>query len=488
LIDNRFDFSWDLSRPREVGWLKNLDFDPGIIVDQYGLMFQGSFHRHRRLAPEWRRYVGGSQDRLRRVENARLDASFAEEARTLGAGFGGWWAGAIWPAPDDRWYTTVHAEFAYRRPRGPSYAHSRRIYSALSADRGATWSLIGPIVSSDPNRPGPPRERWLDFGDGDQKLVVDNANGFLYLYYLDGWMDTHEFTLGGMTTKVARCALAEADSAGRLMPVGAWEKWYRGDWSQPGLGGRASSIWPAPHGVGSGVESGGQPTIFFSSALQRFVALGKGWISTARDLQTQDWTPQDHSWPGSHLWYTWAVSAETGGRDRVGQSFRLYSVRTTDRAIVQDAEFRLGVRTPTFNLIEDSGFESGSLTKWRHGGDVEVTDELAMSGDYAACLRSHGSFIAQSIDDVVAGMYHVRAWVALPADSGVRCDVAGETAVARTHEPKHFHGYEGGRPALDFEFRTLERGALEVRFTCEQTTGPIYIDDVTLVRRSPAPK
>ena len=147
---------WSAGPAATEPWLRDLDFDPGIVVEPDGTWwFQGSFHRGRgALAPRWRRFSGAGPDAVSPLVDAHLDRTFADEAARLGRGFGGWWAGAIWPDSLGRWLTTVHAEYGYRRPRGPSYAHARSVYRAVSTDHGAHWELLDPILSSDPDRPG----------------------------------------------------------------------------------------------------------------------------------------------------------------------------------------------------------------------------------------------------------------------------------------------------------------------------------------------
>lgn len=119
---------------------------------------------------------------------------------------------------------------------GPGIGYRGRYYTAAlakSADGGATFSKIGPILSV-------PKNSFDVFqGDAFGNVVMSPDKKHLYLFY----GDTYNGVLnGGIQTCVAR---ATVESKG--LP-GSWTKWYAGNWNTPGLSKLDST-------TGSGLET-----------------------------------------------------------------------------------------------------------------------------------------------------------------------------------------------------------------------------------------
>ncbi|MFJ9818594.1 RICIN domain-containing protein [Streptomyces sp. NPDC101151] len=146
----------------------------------------------------------------------------------------------VWVDPDTgAWYGLVHNEFT-PQPFGDGL-HYDAIDYAVSTDRGRTWTIKDHVITSPySTKRGDttafPNQTYY-YGDGDQRLFVDTASGYFYVYYGSrivekngGWKAFHEH-------------VARAPIAAKMAP-GSWQKWHDGSWSQPGTGGQESNIVP----------------------------------------------------------------------------------------------------------------------------------------------------------------------------------------------------------------------------------------------------
>ncbi|MYR45500.1 RICIN domain-containing protein [Streptomyces sp. SID5910] len=157
----------------------------------------------------------------------------------------------VWVDPDTGdWYGLIHNEFT-PQPFGDG-VHYDAIDYAVSTDQGRTWSIKGHVITSPySTKRGDSAafpEQTYYYGDGDQRLFVDVASGYFYVYYGSrvvekggGWKAFHQH-------------VARAPISGKMAP-GSWQKWYDGAWSQPGVGGRESNMVP----VGSSGTTGYTP-------------------------------------------------------------------------------------------------------------------------------------------------------------------------------------------------------------------------------------
>ncbi|GLW72758.1 hypothetical protein Kpho02_50570 [Kitasatospora phosalacinea] len=158
----------------------------------------------------------------------------------------------VWVDPDTGdWYGLVHNEFT-PQPFGSDGLHYDAVDYAVSKDQGRTWDVRSHVITSPysttrgdttafPNQ-------TFSYGDGDQRLYVDTASGYFYVFYGSRIIDKS----GGWKAFYEHAARAPISAK---MAPGSWQKWYDGAWSQPGVGGRESNIVP----VGSGSTTGYTP-------------------------------------------------------------------------------------------------------------------------------------------------------------------------------------------------------------------------------------
>ena len=147
----------------------------------------------------------------------------------------------VWVDPDTGdWYGLVHNEFT-PQPFGDGL-HYDAIDYAVSANQGRTWTIRDHVITSPystkrgdttafPNQ-------TFDYGDGDPRLFVDTASGYFYVFYGSRIVDK------GGSWRAFYGHVARAPISAKMAP-NSWHKWYDGSWSQPGQGGRESTMVPA---------------------------------------------------------------------------------------------------------------------------------------------------------------------------------------------------------------------------------------------------
>ncbi|GAA1267979.1 hypothetical protein GCM10009665_65870 [Kitasatospora nipponensis] len=145
-----------------------------------------------------------------------------------------------WVDPDTGdWYGLVHNEFT-PSPFGDGL-HYDAIDYAVSTDQGRTWTIkdhaiTSPFSTTRGDGTQFPGQTYY-YGDGDQRLFVDTASGYFYVFYGSRVIDK----AGGWKAFYEHAARAPISAK---MAPGSWQKWYDGSWSQPGQGGRESNMVP----------------------------------------------------------------------------------------------------------------------------------------------------------------------------------------------------------------------------------------------------
>ncbi|MER5884162.1 RICIN domain-containing protein [Streptomyces sp. NPDC001941] len=264
----------------------------------------------------------------------------------------------VWVDPDTGdWYGLVHNEFT-PQPFGDGI-HYDAIDYAVSRDQGRTWdvkdhAITSPYSTKRGDNTAFPHETY-NYGDGDQRLFVDTASGYFYLYYGSRIVAKN----GNWEDSLAH--VARAPIAAKMAP-GSWRKWYDGAWSQPGTGGRESNMVPVDAAGTTGytpvsgdydpanagtvaqqIAAGelppksplfvmniaydahlglyvGEPEAVSGSAPQRFYVTD--------DLATQKWRlAGDTGSYRTNSWYRWFLdSANRTNSQIVGRGFRSYCV------------------------------------------------------------------------------------------------------------------------------------------------------------------
>ncbi|MCS0499881.1 hypothetical protein [Protaetiibacter mangrovi] len=242
-----------------------------------------------------------------------------------------WWLTNVWIQPGTgTWYGIVHSEFNL-----PNGNYARQVGLATSSNLGLTWNWAGWILTQDASFVAPagaPAGSYT-FGVGDQRLVVDTAGGYFYLFYATGYRDpvNHSSQQSKyMHYNAARCPIAN------IATTTCWTKWYGSSFSEAGIGGHDGTVMPFTGIIHYGDPAGqfsyeDTPAFTYSTALNKFIAMGHDWISTTTDLTNQAWSSPVTLTGGTatdNCWYLWPVDPATGSTYSVGSSFRLYGNAT----------------------------------------------------------------------------------------------------------------------------------------------------------------
>ena len=147
--------------------------------------------------------------------------------------------GTVLPAADGRDLLMLyHAENHYGRRQTatgvtPFYAS---VGLARSSDQGASWRRIGQVVTGR-ERPGEIERPVVNAGASVPVALA--SGGYLYLFFKDSVSPGNPIADKSLLC-LARAAL---DSDG--LP-GTWKKYFRGAFSEPGLGGNCDGLFPTP--------------------------------------------------------------------------------------------------------------------------------------------------------------------------------------------------------------------------------------------------
>ncbi|MFF3157396.1 RICIN domain-containing protein [Streptomyces sp. NPDC057910] len=324
----------------------------------------------------------------------------------------------MWVDPDTGdWYGLVHNEFT-PAPFGDGI-HFDAIDYAVSRDQGRTWTIKDHAITSPySTKRGDttqfPHETY-SYGDGDQRLFVDTASGYFYVYY-----GSRIVAKGGnWEDSLAHVARAPISSK---MARGSWQKWYDGHWSQPGVGGLESNMVPVDGSSASGytpvagdynpVNAGtvsqqiaagqlpaksplfvmnitynaylglyiGEPEAVNGTAPQRFYATD--------DLASQKWhLIGDTGGYTNNSWYRWFLDgANRTNSTIVGKTFRSYcSIDCQGGADGEYVDVTIGSSTPAVPPVD------GSKSYRIANGDGRVLAQTAGSTATTSAAASTGS-------------------------------------------------------------------------------------------------
>jgi len=264
----------------------------------------------------------------------------------------------VWVDPDTGdWYGLVHNEFT-PQPFGDGL-HYDAIDYAVSRNQGKVWTILDHVITSPfsttrNDTTAFPNQTYY-YGDGDQRLFVDTASGYFYVFYGSRVVDKSG------SWKAFYEHAARAPISGKMAP-GSWQKWYDGAWSQPGVGGRESNMVPvdassttgytpvsgeynplntgtADQQVAAGKMPATSPLFVMDITYNAYLGLYIGepqavdqsgnspqYYYVTDDLSTQKWYPIGNS-GGYHTasWYRWFLDgANRTSSTIVGKTFRTY--------------------------------------------------------------------------------------------------------------------------------------------------------------------
>ena len=233
-----------------------------------------------------------------------------------------WWPEGFWIDPaTGTWFVVMHQEYNYNKYQknpGTGYSIDRfvTISLATSTDQGRSWTHLGEIIGSDhPDDPAYWGDKdYRDGGQGDPSLYVDDQ--YFYVYYNARWLNRGDLDDIYSGVRVARCRVVD-----KMMP-GKWQKFYLGQWNQPGLGGHDSDVFNDHYSDTATVFWSKNRQLYFAVTLsdQKLIPASREWdyrgfISTCTDLNLQNWTKSiqlcERQLKG---YYTWVIDPQTRSR------------------------------------------------------------------------------------------------------------------------------------------------------------------------------
>lgn len=203
-----------------------------------------------------------------------------------------------------------------------------QIGAAISYDGGSTFQDMGAVLSSGDPYSCAAENGYFAGGHGDFTVVLDREKK--YFYFL--------FSNYGGPVESQGVAIARMPYSARLYPVGNVQKFYNGSWSEPGVGGRMTPIFPAKRSwMAANTNAFWGPSIHWNTHLESYVILMNHACCTTMWPQegiyasfnaTLDdpskWTkPQRIMKNGG--WYPQVIGSGPQGTDRqAGRTARLY--------------------------------------------------------------------------------------------------------------------------------------------------------------------
>lgn len=172
------------------------------------------------------------------------------------------WIESVWQDADGTVYGWYHHE-----PGGickAPYLTAPKIGAVVSYDHGATFYDLGIIITSGSVPNCGSKNGYFAGGNGDFSVVLGKDQKYFYFYF-----DNYGGDLSRQGVATARMAIEDLKS-----PVGKVWKYFNDDWTEPGLGGDLTPIFPAIGGWDTEfTDSYWGPSVHYNKFLGKFVML-----------------------------------------------------------------------------------------------------------------------------------------------------------------------------------------------------------------------
>lgn len=184
---------------------------------------------------------------------------------------GGRWIESTHKADDGKLYMWYHNEPPLADRTAP------RIGSMVSTDNGLTWRDLGIVLEAPAGSNNSESvNKYFVGGNGDFAVVADREMRYVYFF-----MSTYH-----RETAAQGVAMARMEYGNLAVPAGKVYKWHGGVWTEPGLGGRVTPIFPVKvdwHRADADAFWG--PSVHWNSYRQMWVML----LNRAKD---REWTQE----------------------------------------------------------------------------------------------------------------------------------------------------------------------------------------------------
>ncbi len=236
------------------------------------------------------------------------------------------WIESAWKDSDGTLYAWYHHE-----PGGlcGGSLTAPKIGALVSYDSGKTFQDLGIVLESGDPVDCSAANGFFAGGHGDFSVIPDRKGQ--YFYFLFG---NYGGDLSGQGIGIARMAFED-----RRNPAGSVWKYYAGDWTEPGLGGRVNPIFPAVVSwQRPDTNAVWGPSIHWNTYLERYVVLMNHtccrpkwpqegiYVSFNADLASPaDWTGPERIMAKPPDYYPEVMGLEADGSDTLaGQLARFY--------------------------------------------------------------------------------------------------------------------------------------------------------------------
>ena len=248
---------------------------------------------------------------------------------------GGRWMEAVHRTRDGTLYGWYHNEPAHLVP--PEMQGGRRfpmtapfIGAAVSYDNGETWDDLGLVLAGGAetlNLETP--NFFFAGGNGDFTVILDRKKEFLYFVFGTYYRDPEQQGV----------SLARMRAEDLTAPVGRVMKWHKGSFSEPGLSGRVTPIFPARGDwYGPNPDAFWGPSVHWNTEVEQYVilmnrAIDRNWKQDGIYVVCATALPEPDSWTAPQLlleengWYPQVIGSGTARREtdrEAGASSRLF--------------------------------------------------------------------------------------------------------------------------------------------------------------------
>jgi hypothetical protein len=232
-----------------------------------------------------------------------------------------------------------------------------KIGAMVSYDNGVSFQDLGFILESGDPIDCSAQNGYFAGGNGDFSVIPDLNGGYFYFV----------FSNYGGDVSAQGIAIARMDFNDRYNPGGSVWKNYNGVFSEPGLGGRVTPIFPANVSWNSAnTDAFWGPSIHWNSALNQFVMLlnhsccSSGWPQEGIYLS---WNPDisDPSGRAAPLrildgigWYPQILGESIGDTDKLAGSVSrlyVYGISNWEFVVTNDSSSQPNVRPDSNTLF-----------------------------------------------------------------------------------------------------------------------------------------
>ena len=174
------------------------------------------------------------------------------------------WIESIWRDEDGTVYGWYHHEPDAQTICGNRKLTAPRIGALVSHDGGVTFTDLGLVLTSGDSSNCSAENGFFAGGHGDFSVIPDREKKYFYFLFTNyGGSAQHQ------GVSIARMAFED-----RANPVGAVHKYFLGEWSEPGVGGMLTPIFPAATPWDrSDADSFWGPAVHWNSKLETYVVV-----------------------------------------------------------------------------------------------------------------------------------------------------------------------------------------------------------------------